>query len=173
MRSQRSGLRSTRLSDGKPRVSRKATVAVFAAIMKSWIISFERFASSGRRSASRSPSKTAFDSVVASASAPRSWRRSFIAAAMPSCSRSWRSSSRDAATAAGGAAFPSSHAATESYASLALFRTRARNSEEPATLPSLAAVSATTTARRSSPSLSDVRSVDRRSGSIGNTCAGV
>ena len=63
MRSQRSGWRRTRRSEGKPRASRNCAVAVFAAIMKSWIISFERFSSSGRRSARRSPSKTTFDSA--------------------------------------------------------------------------------------------------------------
>ena len=54
---------------------RKRAVTPLAAIMKSSISSLARFFSSGRRSASRSPSNTARVSMVSRSSAPCSWRR--------------------------------------------------------------------------------------------------
>ena len=62
------------------------------------------FFSSGRRSASRSPSNTARASVVSRVRAPRWWRRSFMACATRACRRSWSAIAGCAATAAG--AFP-------------------------------------------------------------------
>ena len=106
MRSQRSGERSTRRSDGKPWRSRNCAVATFAAIMKSSISSLAVFFSSGKRSASASPSNTARASVVSSVRAPRRWRRSFMACATRACRRSWSAIRGCAATLLGRLAGP-------------------------------------------------------------------
>ena len=169
MRSHRFGSRTTRRMAERPRASRKRASALFAATMKLSMMSRARFWGVIWMSTTRPWATTGRGSRVSKSSSPSRLRSAIRRRAASSCSWICSSSSGRPAVSGGAGPWPSSQSPTPSYSSLAWLVTTARETDSRCTSPVGPTSRSTTMARRSSPGFSEVRSLLRRSGSMGKT----